>query len=815
MRVRLCCLFALSSFLCLHLSTELAAAQASEPNSNATYQQLRHLAPSGDAVSVQEFELRRDAAVFTFHSGSFAFYGAVNGKITGAVFRGNGLLHLVPPSDQEKHSLSLLTKQASLDETFDTAVLRFTDDTAALIQKAGHSGETLDKSLTGPAQQLASAMRTKLHWNLDERLLEDVLSPSPGGFFLAAIDGKKFASKMIFEIDPHGAEGIAPEEVELLTWNDNRNGVWAAFHTQDRLNTASVDANDTFTIDHQDLDTTLAKNGALTGIAKTTLHARSAGIVVVPLDLYSTLRVSSVKTADGHSLDFIQENKDDDPDFAVILPKPLNNGETLELQIDYAGKDAVINEGNANYYIVGAARDSWYPSISLSGASSYATYHMVFHVPKSLQLIATGKPVQESSSNGITTSEWNSVVPIPVAGFNLGSFKKQQVTLKDGFIVDAYANESVPDNVTSLLRMNSGDSLPQMDSNHAEGIALGNLNTVSMLKPALSQGEVAVGIYTRFFGPLPFSGLALSQQTACNYGQSWPMLVYLPICSFWDTTVRHQLGLDADLMYWKVVTPHEVAHQWWGQTVTFRSYRDQWMSEGFADFSASVFLQSTNRTNKEFRDFWHQERELITQKNAEGFRPIDVGPVTMGYRLTNSRSGSDIYRRLVYPKGAYILHMIRMMGWSPKTGDEWLMQTLQDFVSTYRGQPATTEDFKAILEKHMTPEMDFDGNHKLDWFFNEYVYGTALPHYEFKSAMRTDEKGTTAHIRIAQSNVDASFKMLIPVYAELSDGRTIRLGLLHMAGNSTEETDIALGHPQVPIRNLVINYYDDVLSTQD
>jgi hypothetical protein len=440
---------------------------------------------------------------------------------------------------------------------------------------------------------------------------------------------------------------------------------------------------------------------------------------------------------------------------------------------------------------------------------------MVFHVPKALEVIATGKLIQQSSGGGLATTEWTSGVPIPVAGFNLGAFKKQQTTLKNGFVVVAYANDSVPDSVTSLLRASNGGSTLQMEPHADTDMALGTLSTASMLKPALSQGQVAVELYSRLYGPLQFPGLALSQQTACNYGQSWPMLVYLPICSFWDATVQHQLGLDADRMYWKVVTPHEVAHQWWGQTVSFRSYRDQWMSEGFADFSASVFLQSTNRTHNEFRDFWRQERDLLTQKNAEGFRPIDVGPVTMGYRLTNSRSGADVYRNLVYPKGAYILHMIRMMAWNPKTGDQWLMETLQDFVNTYRGQPASTEDFKAILEKHMTPEMDLDRNHKLDWFFNEYVYGIALPRYSFTSALRTDENGTVAHYRLVQSNVDSSFRMLVPVYAELSDGRITRLGVLRMSGNSTDESDIPLGHPQTPIKSLLVDYYYDVLSTQD
>jgi hypothetical protein len=53
-----------------------------------------------------------------------------------------------------------------------------------------------------------------------------------------------------------------------------------------------------------------------------------------------------------------------------------------------------------------------------------------------------------------------------------------------------------------------------------------------------------------------------------------------------------------DKGYWKVVTPQEVAHQWWGHTVGFDSGRDQWMSEGFADFSASLYLSYIDKDTK-------------------------------------------------------------------------------------------------------------------------------------------------------------------------------------------------------------------------
>ena len=795
-----------------------SAGQQKSPNSNATYHQLRNLLPGGSNLEVQEFVLRRDAATFTFHSGSFALCGEVNGKITGAVFRGSGSLHLVPPTDQEKHSLSLLTKQPDLDETFSTAVLRFTDATGDEIRKAAAAQGLASGDMTQAGQQLASAMRTKLHWNLEARLLEDVLSPAPGGFFLASINGQKYASKMIFMIDPRGAWDVAPEEVELMTWNDNKNGIWTAFRYQSEYHDGIADgkeANDAYAIDHQDLNTTIQKNGELSGVAQTALHASVDGLAVVPLELFPSLRVASVSLADGTPLDFIQENKDDDPDFAVILPEPLNKGDKVDLRIAYSGKDAVVSEGSGNYYLTGAAREDWYPSAEVGGLGSYATYHMAFHVPKGIEMVATGNKVRESEDGSQTTTEWTADVPIPVAGFNMGRFHKEEVQLKDGFIVDAFANTDVPDSVSSLLHQVNND-LPNADGPQSSGMTLGSMSTLSMLKPAMSQGEVAVDLYSHYFGPLQFNHLALTQQTPCNYGQSWPMLVYLPICAFWDTTIRHQLGLDwGDTMYWKVVTPHEVAHQWWGQTVSFRSYRDQWMSEGFADFSASIFLQATRKNDDEFRSFWQEERRLLTEKNAEGFRPIDVGPVTMGYRLQNSRSGDSVARDLIYPKGAYILHMLRMMNWNAHDGDQWLKTTLQDFVLTYRQQPATTEDFKAILEKHITPGMDIDGNHRLDWFFNEYVYGTALPHYAFHADLKPDGAGIDASFTIVQSNVDPSFKMLVPLYAQFKDGRVTRLGQITMIGNTTFQKNFKVGASQTPITRLMINYYNDVLCTQE
>ena len=95
-------------------------------------------------------------------------------------------------------------------------------------------------------------------------------------------------------------------------------------------------------------------------------------------------------------------------------------------------------------------------------------------------------------------------------------------------------------------------------------------------------------------------------------------------------------------------------------------------------------------------------------------------------------------------------------------------------------------------EKHLPDELKFTSG-KLDWFFDEWVYGTALPSYRFESSYETGADGNQVlNAKITQSNVDASFLMPVPIYVELADGRMVRVGQAPMLGNTTREFKIPL-----------------------
>ncbi|MGH9532563.1 MAG: M1 family aminopeptidase [Terriglobales bacterium] len=809
------------------------APAAQQPNTDPTYQQLRNVGLSGEVATVSNLVLKRDAGTFTFRSGTFSFLAPVNGKVTGAVFVGEGSFSLTPPLEVEKRSLALLTKGQPFVEDFSQAVLRFSDGTYEEIKKAaGAASGGADGGAAGVLSDVRDALKNRLSYNLHGRLLQDVLSPAPGGLFVAFVKGRKFNDKMVYFIDPHGIPdmgnpqtgpylfGAAPEEIALLTYDANNWGVWAAFHySQEYADGRASGKQKNWVVDlalHK-LDTTLEKSARLRGRATTTFVALASSVRVVPFDLYRTLRVESVTDAEGHPLSFIQEDKDDDPQFFVILPRALAQGERYTITTSYEGKDAVSSEGGGNYFPI--ARNNWYPNNANNSFGEYALYELTFRVPKGMKMAATGMPVREINEGDQTLSEWRSEVPLAVGGFNFGRMKRKEAKLeKEDYVVEAYANEAQPDWVSSIQAITS---MPAQGSQRIERYIppTGTMNTTTMMDKALAEGQLSVMLFTEYFGPAPYKRVAMTQQTTCGFGQAWPGLVYLPLCSFLDSTTRHSLygSLPPSLVtYFRVVAPHEVAHQWWGHAVGWGGYRDQWMSEGFADLSASLFLQVIQKNEKEFIQFWEDQKRLMVERNRFGFRAIDVGPVTLGYRAINERVGTDIARRLIYPKGAYILHMIRMMMWTPQNGDQPFKNMMHDFVKTYTHQPATTEDFKAMLEKHMTPEMDFDGNRKMDWFFNPYVYGTALPDYKFEHSFANGADGNPVlSFKVTQSNVDPGFKMLVPVYLELGNGKVVRIGSMPLVGNSTRDAQVPLGAMKEKPKRAILNYYNDVLCTQE
>ena len=398
--------------------------------------------------------------------------------------------------------------------------------------------------------------------------------------------------------------------------------------------------------------------------------------------------------------------------------------------------------------------------------------------------VATGAPVEPDKQDGnVMVAKWTSgTTELAVAGFNYGRFKKKEVLDKEsGYNIEFYANEEVPDELKQIQQ--------RIEKAESEGIktgtTLGLISTTQMADMALADAQNAVRIYNAYFGKLPYTRMAMTQQPAGFFGQAWPTLIFMPYIAFIDTTQRAQLlGISGGTdNFWRYVEPHEIAHQWWGHIIGWDSYHDQWMSEGFAEFSASLYVQYVRHDAGKFLEFWNNQRDLIIQSRPQtrDKKPYTIGPVTQGYRLNSAKTG-NIAQFMIYPKGAYILHMLRMMMFDPRAGgDKRFMAMMQDFIKSHYNQDVSTEDFKLSVEKHMTEQMNLDGTKRMDWFFNQWVYGTEIPSYRFDYQLGG---GDSLSGRITQSGVSDNFKMLVPVYVDFGKG-WIRIGAATIVGNSS------------------------------
>jgi hypothetical protein len=594
--------------------------------------------------------------------------------------------------------MKLLTKGPGIEENFEKLVLRFADGTADELSRS-----MTTKSSAGCATDVLEDnqkyFRVDLRYNVAARLLQPVMAAKPDGFFEAFFYGKKYG-KLDFTVDPTGVEN--PEEVALNNYNDSKWGVWYSGHLLTeprdgwRVKQTTHETGFIKAVSHK-IDATIEKNGLLTATTTETFVSQVDDLWVVPFDLFHKLRVSAVTDAAGTPLSWIQERYDEDSAYFAVLRNPVKKGDTFAVTTTYSGKDAVRDEGGGNYYVVGPARVNWYPNTRFG---DFAMYDMTLRVPKHLTMAATGNLLSQHDEGNQSVTQWKSTVPLTVAGFNFGDFKSETYKLeKQGVQVTAFANNSVPDifsevkrqTETSGLRLTGGMEIPSL-------AAIGSLETTPLLKKSLAEAQLAVQLYTDYFGPMPYSTLQVTQQTAGNFGQAWPGLVFLPIYYFLDTQQRHQLRVDFNpglQEYWRVVEPHEVAHEWWGHSVGFTSYRDQWMSEGFADFSASLFIQLIRKDRAEYLEFWRQQHERLVTPDQFGHRPIDVGSVTMGYRVSTGKVGGWTGQNVLYPKGAFILHMLRQMMYTQQKGDADFKAMMQDLVQTYRNKPVSTEDFKA------------------------------------------------------------------------------------------------------------------------
>lgn len=779
-------------------------------NAEALYSQLGNVGL--DPVRVYEVrgtQFNRGAIQISLDAGTIAFTEDVVGRVTGAFFEGDGEVLLVPPDQAERSSMALFTGAAILEERFVSAYFRFNDDTFNELQPSLRPAENAQDFVSQwnqTAKNLAAgdSLRLLLGFSrflpTSETAQPDVKaqeSPGDDRMLHARLQGRKLGTFDLY-FDTAAAEQIWAGQMKTAN-GANFYDVWTSFslpqpgpHRTVNGITGEEGKTDTIAVSRYKIRAEIAPPTTLNADATLQMEVRQGGQRAALFELSRFLQIKTLE-ADGHPVEFIHNPAIEGTQLArrgndlvaIIFPQPLRTGQKIELHFAYGGD--VLSEAGGGLLYVGA-RGTWYPNRGLA----MAAFDLEFHYPPGWTLLATGKRTEEStgkSTDGLQLSRWVSERPIPLAGFNLGKYSR--ATARAGEIsVDTYAASSV-ERTFPQAQSQAQVTLPDFPnpSHHHQTVILTTPpppSPVQNAQPLADRAAQAIEFFGQHFGPYPYSHLALTQMPG-DLSQGWPGLIFLSSLSFLTPQEQAQLHMtDVDAVLSQMVVTHETAHQWWGDLVVWSGYRDQWLVEALANYSALMMLESQDPAK--FRLVMDKYRNDLVREDKDGVAPLEAGPVTLGSRLSNSRFPNG-YDEISYGRGTWLIHMLRCMlrdgEKSTNPTSEPIFRVLSKVRDRYQGRAITTRELLDVFAEDLPPSLRYEGRKSLDWFYEGWITGTAVPRFEVQAVKYLDKgQSTVVSGTILQKSAPKDLVTSVPVFASVN-GRSVFLGRVFAEGPET------------------------------
>ncbi|WP_225824584.1 M1 family metallopeptidase [Streptomyces naphthomycinicus] len=390
----------------------------------------------------------------------------------------------------------------------------------------------------------------------------------------------------------------------------------------------------------------------LTGTAVVTARA-TQDLSAFDLDL-SGLHIDSVRV-EGKTARWNRTGQE----LTVRPHDDLAEGETFRTTVRYSGTPHTLTDPDGS-------EEGWLPTADGALAlgepvgsmawfpgnhhpSDKAAYDITITVPKGLQAVSGGELTEQTTKNGRTAYHWHSAQPMAsyLATVAIGHYDITRTTGPHGLPV-----------------------LTAVDPTQAKSSA----KVLAKIPDIIEWEEYN-------FGPYPFSstGAVIDRPDDAGYAletQTRPVFPGPP-----DTSIL----------------VHELAHQWYGDSVTPASWRDMWLNEGFATYAEWLYDEDHGgpTAQQTFTRLYRSDNDALW-----AFPPAKPS------------SAAHISDPPVYDRGAMVLQKIRQ-----KTGDDTFYDIIQGWAATHRHSTATTADFTAYVEKK-APDTDFHDIWK-DWLYGD------------------------------------------------------------------------------------------------
>ena len=487
---------------------------------------------------------------------------------------------------------------------------------------------------------------------------------------------------------------------------------------------------------------------AVDGVATIDVRFLRAGITSVPLDLVGRaedretgMTVTGAWVAGGLSGGLADDAErgatvrfeHDEDRLRVFLPSPSTAGGRAFITIAYGGTAAAgleigdTKHGDRSFFSENwpdKARH-WLPTID--HPYDKAKSRMVVTAPAHYQVISNGLLVEETDlGDGTRRTHWQQSVPIATWLYTLGvaRFAVQHLEDFDGKPVQSWVYPQ--DRDAGFRRF--------AEPTHA-----------------------VLSFFSEKIGPFSYEKLANVQSNSVSGGMESATAI------FYDDDV-----VDPDRrVRWRNVIIHEIAHQWFGNSVTESDWDDVWLSEGFATYFTLLFREHAYGRD-DFVEGLHDARDRV-------FRHYDKHP---DYRLIHDELDdmSKVLTGMQYQKGAWTLHMLRGL-----VGTESFWEGIREYYAQYRDGSADTADFRRAMEEASGME--------LGWFFDQWLRQGGVPDID----CTWSHADGSVRLDLRQTQPNHHFRLPLEVELRFDDGPARResFEMLHSSERFTFPSELA------------------------
>lgn len=352
----------------------------------------------------------------------------------------------------------------------------------------------------------------------------------------------------------------------------------------------------------------------------------------------------------------------------ILRPGPIDR-EVIAATQEPSSPSLDVADSQIENVLIYTNRSPWYPQ---AHADDYATATLSFDVPLGFTALTGGESRSVRVEGNRTLLEYRQGKPGKYITVAVGRLQEMGQARVGSF------------------------------SLHAFGIARSRRRA----QEALARAGNILSFYEEEFGPSPYPDLNLVFIEGFTPGGHSPpgMIVVQDRPVLLRTRLRDDPANFSDVPDFFLA--HELAHQWWGQGVAGQNYRERWLSEGAAQYAAALWAQRAHG-EEVFQGILRRMARWALDETEEG-------PIHLGHRLGHIKGNPQVFRAVVYDKGAYVFFMLRHI-----LGEQPFRQALRSFQAGHRFAKAGTDDFRQALEAASGSD--------LSAYFREWVFGTELP----------------------------------------------------------------------------------------